>query len=127
MDGAGWHILLVEDDPDIRELLAIILNLAGYRVTAMPDAERAWMHLQKSDDIDLVLTDYHLPGMPGDALIRQLLARSEHVPAVLMSAHPDIGIVASACGADAVFCKVTSTIELLEIIEVVLRRQNVMS
>jgi DNA-binding NtrC family response regulator len=112
MDSAGWRVLLVEDDPDIRELLTMTLDLAGYRVTAVPDAEKAWMHLQESGS-DMLLTDYHLPGMLGDALVRELHRKFHNVPAVLMSARPDIGTVAGACGAEAVFCKGSAITDLL--------------
>jgi CheY-like chemotaxis protein len=107
----------VEDDADVRVLLAMTLEMAGYRVTPAPDAEQALQCLERAEAIDLVLTDYGLPAMQGDALIRRLRALPHPLPAILMSAHPDLARIARACQADAVFHKGNPILELLAIVQ----------
>jgi len=78
-------ILLVEDEPVIRELLAILLEEEGYAVVQAADGLEA---LQTVDDypIDVVLSDVKMPRLDGAALARHLCAREDPLPVILMSA-----------------------------------------
>ena len=62
------HLLLVEDDPGLRELLQEELEAEGYRVTACASAEAAQPLLQQGE-IDLLISDLRLPGANGLSLL----------------------------------------------------------
>lgn len=87
---AGASILLVEDDPDIRELLATLLKLAGFNPTICSNAEFGLEQLRESP-FDLVLTDYALPNRTGGWLIQQAKAEGllEATPVLVVTAHPN--------------------------------------
>lgn len=76
------HILLVEDDSGLRELLQEELEAEGYRVTTCGDAEQGLQLLQTSTP-DLLISDLRLPGADGLSLLPALGA-SEMPPAVLI-------------------------------------------
>jgi CheY-like chemotaxis protein len=78
---AAARILVVEDDPGLRELLVTALSEHGYAVFAAEDSSAA-LSLLDREPVELVLTDMHLPGMDGHALIDALCAR-----------HPTVGTV----------------------------------
>lgn len=67
----GQNVLLVEDDPDMRELLRITLAERGHRVTACANAESGWEAYQKRP-FPLVFLDWMLPDMDGLQLCRNI-------------------------------------------------------
>jgi CheY-like chemotaxis protein len=61
--GGAFQILLVEDEPGVRNAMRMLLKIEGYRVTTAASAEEAVEHLRAADaDFDLIVTDYHLEG-----------------------------------------------------------------
>ena len=83
-------ILVVEDEPAIRELLKVNLADAGYEVHEAPDAERAQVELARELP-DLLLLDWMLPGQSGLALARQLRTstRTRELPIIMLTARGD--------------------------------------
>ena len=83
-------ILVVEDEPAIRELLKVNLGAAGYEVHEARDAERARIELARELP-DLLLLDWMLPGQSGLALARQLrsTARTRQLPIIMLTARSD--------------------------------------
>ena len=83
-------ILVIEDEPAIRELLKVNLADAGYDVREAPDAERAQVALTRELP-DLLLLDWMLPGQSGLALARQLRgnARTRDLPIIMLTARGD--------------------------------------
>lgn len=75
-DGAGrtQTILIVEDDPELRDLLALLLDSEGYRTLAAPDGVAAiGMPMHGADRPDLIVSDFNLPnGMNGLELVEKL-------------------------------------------------------
>jgi PAS domain S-box-containing protein len=72
---AQQHVLLVEDDPAVRNATRMLLRVEGYRVTAVATIAEALQSAEK-EDIDLLITDYHLAGNEiGTALITALRNR----------------------------------------------------
>ena len=100
------HILLADDDADIRELVTFKLEVSGHTVTAAVDGLSAWVALQ-AGDFDLVLLDVMMPGLSGDEVCR-LLRDSERdggtgqrVPVLLLTAHAGLSLTdATAAGLD---------------------------
>ena len=86
---AGKRILLLEDDRDSRESMALLLELAGASVVSTPTAEDALAALQR-DDFDAVVTDVAMPGRSGFWLVGQIrqLASKPTVPVLAVTGHP---------------------------------------
>ncbi|MGH9374423.1 MAG: ATP-binding protein [Vicinamibacterales bacterium] len=80
------HVLLVEDQDGVRELLTTVLQKNGFEVSTAPTAERA---LEMAPDLhfDLLLTDVVLPGMTGPELARQLRTYAPRVRVLFMSGY----------------------------------------
>ena len=83
-------VLVVEDEPAIRELLTVNLVDAGYEVIAAEDAESARRRIDEALP-DLLLLDWMLPGLSGLAFARQLRAdaRTRDLPVIMVTARTD--------------------------------------
>lgn len=85
----GLRILLVEDAAETREALTWLLEAEGVEVTAVPLGRPA-LEAASATDFDVLVTDLGLPDMPGDVLIRHVLATARRRPAVIaMTAHAE--------------------------------------
>jgi two-component system, sensor histidine kinase and response regulator len=78
-------VLVVDDEPVIRELVAMFLEDEGYTVRQACDGLEALREVD-TDEVDLVLSDVKMPRLDGVTLARRLAAREPSVPIVLMSA-----------------------------------------
>jgi two-component system response regulator MprA len=78
-------VLVVEDEPAIREVVADLLQDEGYAVRQASDGLQAIDELE-IDDVDVVLSDVRMPRLDGPSLARRLRRRGHAVPVVLMSA-----------------------------------------
>jgi two-component system phosphate regulon response regulator PhoB len=120
------HILVVDDDAAICELLAANLKDAGYGVACAPDATQAQARIAELRP-DLTLLDWMLPGTSGLMLARQLRAdaRTSALSIIMFSARAEEQdrIAALDSGADDYLCKPFSLRELLARIRAVLRRR----
>jgi two-component system response regulator VicR len=100
-------ILVVEDDPEILDILTYILQAEGYEVVASEDGE-ACQHLPELLP-DLILMDIRLkdPGQNGDLICLRLKSKLEtrNFPVVLLSAEFDLPSLSKACGADGFISK----------------------
>jgi DNA-binding NtrC family response regulator len=79
-------ILLVEDNPNARLLLARILSSAGHEVIESENGEEA-LNLLKYHRIDLVVTDLAMPKMTGFGLIAEIRARWPRLPVILITGY----------------------------------------
>jgi len=77
-------ILVVDDEPSIRQLIARILERQGHRVIICGDAAGA---LAVADPIDLLIVDYILPNVNGRELTDKLRERQPALPVILMSGY----------------------------------------
>jgi two-component system, OmpR family, response regulator len=119
---AQAHILVVDDDAQIRLLAAKLLREHGHRVSTARDGREMWSVLDDAD-IDLVILDIMLPGGNGFELCREIRARSA-LPVIMLTA---LGadtdrIVGLEIGADDYLVKPFNPRELLARINAVLRR-----
>jgi PAS domain S-box-containing protein len=88
--GGSETILVVEDDPGVRELVRMMLESGGYRVVvAHGAAEAEELCAAGGDGIDLVLTDVVMPGMNGGALAERLAELCPSTPVLFMSGYAD--------------------------------------
>ncbi|MCC7167517.1 MAG: response regulator [Rhodospirillales bacterium] len=116
------HILVVDDDREIRDLLARFLAKHGLRVTTARDGVEMMKALE-THRIDLVVLDLMLPGEGGLALCRKLRANSA-IPVIMLTAMGEETdrIVGLEMGADDYMAKPFNPRELLARIKAVLRR-----
>ncbi len=117
------HILIVDDDAEIRSLLSQYLQKNGLRVTAVADGRAMWQALD-AVRIDLIVLDLMLPGEDGLTLCRNLRAKSSDIPVIMLTARGEETdrIVGLEMGADDYLAKPFSARELLARIKAILRR-----
>jgi two-component system OmpR family response regulator len=120
------HILVVDDDPEIRHLLKNYLEKNGFRVTSAAEGHGMWRALDEVR-VDLIVLDLMLPGTDGMELCRTLRAHSK-IPVIMLTARGDEmdRILGLEMGADDYLAKPFSARELLARIKVVLRRTREM-
>jgi two-component system, NtrC family, response regulator GlrR len=80
------HILIVDDDPSMVKALSRLLRSAGHTVETAASGSEALSHLEK-EKFDLVITDYQMPGMRGDALAAAIKALVPLQPVLMLTAH----------------------------------------
>jgi two-component system chemotaxis response regulator CheY len=101
-------ILLAEDHADSREMLAVMLEMDGYRVVRAQDGLEA-LDLAKADQPDLIITDVNMPRMNGIDLIRAIRAAENGlavVPIVAITAYgSSFCLEARDAGADEALSK----------------------
>jgi two-component system OmpR family response regulator len=116
------HVLVVDDDLDIRSLLRDYLEKNGYRVTAVGDGKAMWAAFDEVRP-DILVLDVMLPGTDGLTLCRNVRARSG-IPIIMLTARGEETdrIVGLEMGADDYLPKPFSPRELLARIKSVLRR-----
>lgn len=116
------HLLIVDDDPGLRELLTDYLGRNGFRVSGAGDGRGLWTALER-ETVDLVILDLMLPGDDGLVLCRTLRARSS-IPIIMLTARGDATdrIVGLEMGADDYLPKPFNPRELLARIKALLRR-----
>lgn len=119
---AEAHVLVVDDDAQIRQLAAKLLREHGHRVSVARDGREMW-HVLETAAIDLVILDIMLPGGNGLDLCRELRARTQ-VPIIMVTAlgSDTDRIVGLEIGADDYLAKPFNPRELLARINAVLRR-----
>ena len=81
------HILVAEDERDIRELIAFTLQFAGHSITQARNGEEA-LALAQENPPDLIMTDVRMPKMTGYEVIRALkdIETVRNVPVIILSA-----------------------------------------
>jgi len=123
MTATPLKVLVVDDEPPIRKLLRTGLGTQGYQTLDASNAKAA-LDLM-SDKPDLVILDLGLPDMQGLDLLRQIRARREDVPIVVLSSRGDetAKVEALDLGADDYVTKPFGMEELLARIRAALRHQ----
>jgi two-component system alkaline phosphatase synthesis response regulator PhoP len=124
---ANEHVLAVEDEEDILELVRYNLEKEGYRVTGVVSGEEA-LRRARSQPPDLIVLDLMLPGMDGLTVCRELKqdAKTRDLPIIILTAKgEEADIVAGLeLGADDYVTKPFSPRVLLARVRVVLRRRR---
>ncbi|MEO0982408.1 MAG: response regulator [Pseudomonadota bacterium] len=118
------HLLVVDDDDRIRDLLKRYLTKAGYRVTAAAHAAGGKSVLS-SVDFDLAIFDIMMPGESGLSLLEMMRRENNDTPVILLTARgdPDDRINGLKLGADDYLAKPFEPEELALRVQAILRRQ----
>ena len=117
------RLLVVDDEPSIRELLATSLRFAGFEVAAAKDGAEA-LQLAGQTRPDLVVLDVMLPDMDGFTVTRKLRQRGTDVPVLFLTARDDTAdkVTGLTVGGDDYVTKPFSLEEVVARIRAVLRR-----
>ena len=116
-------ILLVDDEPDILQLVALRLKSQGYRVITAVNGQRAYEFMQKEKP-HLVVCDVVMPVMDGPSLCRRLRSEGDRTPFLFLTAkgQPQDVVEVLSAGADDYVIKPFDAGELLARVKAMLRR-----
>lgn len=119
------HLLVVDDDPELRDLLRRYLEEHGFQVGCVADGAALEKYLEQQQQVDLVILDLMLPGVDGLSLARSLRSSGD-LPIIMLSARgEDVDrIIGLEVGADDYLPKPFNPRELLARIRAVLRRRQ---
>jgi two-component system response regulator MprA len=118
-------VLIVEDDPGVRDALTRALRFEGYDVTTATDGGRALAQVEESEP-DLILLDVMMPFVDGLETCRRLRARGYDTPILILTALGEVGdrVDGLDAGADDYMAKPFSLDELLARLRALLRRSS---
>ena len=94
-------VFVIDDDAAVRDSIALMLGLAGYRTSVFADAE-AFLAAWKEDWVGCVVADVRLPGQSGVELQDTLRKRGAALPFVIITAHGDVATARAAFRSQAV-------------------------
>jgi two-component system response regulator PilR (NtrC family) len=119
------RILVIDDEPDIRDLMDMLLSSAGYEVSTAEDGAGA-IERAKREAFDLAVTDLRMPGMSGIDTMAALKRIDPNLPVIVLSGYvsDEAAQRASAEGAAHVMCKPVEVHALLHTVEVTLRNHR---
>ncbi len=92
------RVLVVDDEPDIRELITLRLRAAGHTVVAASSPQAALAVVGEQGNPDLAVLDVDMPGMDGFALLRLLRTRQSDLPVIFVTARPGAEVLVRATG-----------------------------
>lgn len=117
------HILIVEDERPISDLMEMNLRLAGYRTMQVFDGKAA-LEALNAGTFDLMLLDLMLPGIDGLELLREI--RERRLPVIIVSARAGLNdrVKGLAAGADDYLVKPFEPLELVARVEALIRRAS---
>jgi CheY-like chemotaxis protein len=113
------RILVVDDEPLILSAVRMMLSYEGHIVEAVSDATKA-LAVFEPGKFDLVITDYMMPGMKGDALAIAIKAQAPQQPVILLSAH--VQMIEGTASEVSCFDYVVSKPFRLEVLRMAVRR-----
>ncbi|WP_034292879.1 PAS domain-containing sensor histidine kinase [Herbaspirillum sp. RV1423] len=98
------HILVIEDDDQVRQFIVECLEILGYTVE---QAENGWFGLEKlhAGNFDLLIVDFLMPGMNGAEVIAAARERNPHLPIIMATGYADMQAVGKVIDLDAVLRK----------------------
>jgi two-component system, OmpR family, response regulator len=121
-----FHILIVEDDKNLRRLMDAVLTQNGYHVTCAADGQEA-LDLLESVFVDLIISDVMMPNMDGYSLVRELRGANYEIPILMVTAKEAFedkrkGFLA---GADDYMVKPINIDEMILRVGAILRRSKI--
>jgi CheY-like chemotaxis protein len=98
---SAGKVLVVDDEPEVRQVLHEFLSSRGYDVSMAPDGAVA-ISIVETDRPDLVLLDVAMPDMDGVETLRRIVALQPLLPVIMVTANADIGITSKLLALGAV-------------------------
>ena len=119
------NIMIVEDDPALRDIVQIALEREGMSVEAVGDGEAALKRFRSAGSFDLIVLDIMLPGIDGISLCQEL-RKSSDVPVVMLTARDGERniVLGLEVGADDYVTKPVSPLEMVSRVRAHLRRRR---
>ena len=119
------HILIIDDEANLRQTLARILNRAGFQVTTAENG-RHGIALLEQQTFDLVYMDIRMPDMNGLEALKRISARFAQIPVVLFTAQPDLHTAVEALrnGASDYLLKPLKPEQIIERTQSILRKSK---
>ncbi|WP_051328332.1 hybrid sensor histidine kinase/response regulator [Desulfatirhabdium butyrativorans] len=99
-EGAGWTIVVMDDEPDIREVIAMSLQDEGYRVLSASDGESG-LRLCREHAVQIVLTDIRMPVMDGIQVLKALKSERPEIEVIVATAFGEMQTAILALQHDA--------------------------
>ncbi len=120
------HVLVIDDDEEIRASLRRSLAFEGFKVTLAADGEEALRSI-RDDRPDLAVLDIMMPGLDGLEVVRRLRLADEQLPVIMLTARDAVPdrVTGLRAGADDYLVKPFDFDELLARIEALLRRASI--
>ncbi len=99
-ESAAWKIVLIDDEEDIREVMTLTLEDAGYRVASAPDGESG---LQICEQISpqIIITDIRMPGMDAIQVLEAIKKKNPDIEVIVATAFGEMELAIRALQLDA--------------------------
>ncbi len=116
------NILVVDDDPMIREILKEIIQKQGYRVSAVEDGESALKEIERQD-FDLIFLDLMMPGTSGVDTLKSIKGKDKNAVVVIVTGFADDPLALKAMSLGPLFLirKPFKEKDILEVLKIVMR------
>lgn len=116
------RILIVDDDPTVRQFVDLILTQHGYHISSAATPDTA-MQILGRENFGLVLLDIRMPGMSGLDILRLMKGRQNRPKILMMTAQRDPGTIMQAIeqGADGYLIKPFKPLDLLKRVDAIMR------
>lgn len=119
--GECRHVLVVDDQPELREVLSALIEQRGDRATTAASAADAMARIEAADEFDIAILDIAMPGEDGISLIGRIraLEHERHLPAIALTAHASAALrrQALSAGFDVFLAKPVDPVLLFETID----------
>ncbi len=92
------RVLIMDDEPDIRKVVRLTLEKAGYEVMEADDGEQGIQEIQRDENpllMDAIICDIRMPKINGVEAIQYFQTQYPRVPLIVMTGHPDVQMATS--------------------------------